>query len=217
MSHTLHLFVSSVLAMMALAGAARAQADAATEPEPYELVILGDSLTAGFNLPDDAALPAELQRVLVRMGHDHVIVRNAGVSGDTTAAGLARFDFSVGPGTDGVVIALGANDALQGQSPEQARENLRAMIHRARARELDIILAGMIAPLNLGEDYRNRFDGLYLQLEMNENIALYPFILGPVALEPDLLMSDGMHPTAEGVEVMAVPLAEFIAETLFGN
>lgn len=213
MRHPLHLFVSLVTAtLLGLAGpgAARAQ-------DGYELVMLGDSLTAGFNLAEDEALPAALERALMDRGITHVDVTNAGVSGDTTAGGLARFDFSVGPDADGVVIALGANDALQGQSPEEARENIRAMIARARARGLDVVLAGMLAPLNLGEDYRDRFDRLYIELESEEDVPLYPFILGPVALEPDLLMADGMHPTAEGVVAMADPLADFLTETLFGS
>ncbi len=213
MSHPLHLFVS-LLASTLLGLAAPAGTVA---QDDYELVVLGDSLTAGFNLAEDEALPAALERALADRGLTHVDVTNAGVSGDTTAGGLARFDFSVGPDADGVVIALGANDALQGQSPEQARENIRAMIERARARGLDIVLAGMLAPLNLGEDYRDRFDRLYVELETEEDVALYPFILGPVALEPDLLMADGMHPTAEGVTAMADPLADFLAETLFGS
>lgn len=213
MSHPLHLFVS-LLASALLGVAAPAGAIA---QDDYELVVLGDSLTAGFNLAEDEALPAALERALADRGLIHVDVTNAGVSGDTTAGGLARFDFSVGPDADGVVIALGANDALQGQSPEQARENIRAMIERARARGLDVVLAGMLAPLNLGEAYRDRFDRLYIELETEEGVPLYPFILGPVALEPDLLMADGMHPTAEGVTAMADPLADFLAETLFGS
>lgn len=208
MRHMLHLLVIGLLTLAAPA--------IATEEQPaYRLVVLGDSLSAGFGLSDDEALPAALDRALAARGLGHVIVANAGVSGDTTAGGLARFDFSVGPDADGVMIALGANDALQGQPPAQARANLAAMIDRAQARGLDILLAGMLAPVNMGAEYRQQFDAIYPELAEAEDIALYPFLLAPVALRPEFLQRDGLHPTAQGVALMAEPLADFIATALF--
>ena len=209
MRHMLHLVVIGLLALTAPGFAA------ADEPA-YRLVVLGDSLSAGFGLNDSEALPARLDEALAARGLDQVVVVNAGVSGDTTAGGLARFDFSVDPEADGVLIALGANDALQGQPPAQARANLAAIINRARARDLDIILAGMRAPVNMGVEYREQFDGIYPDLSQAEDIALYPFLLAPVVLHPEFLQRDGLHPTAEGVDRMAAPLADFIATALFG-
>ncbi len=209
MRHMLHLIVIGLLGLTAPAFA--------LDDEPaYRLVVLGDSLSAGFGLSDNEALPARLDQALAARGLAQVIVLNAGVSGDTTAGGLARFDFSVGPDADGVVIALGANDALQGQPPARTRANLAAMIDLARARNLDIVLAGMQAPVNMGVEYRAQFDAIYPDLSQAEDIALYPFLLGPVILRPELLQRDGLHPTAEGVELMAAPLADFIATALFG-
>jgi acyl-CoA thioesterase-1 len=213
MRHASHLIVI----LIAVLGLSSARADDAQSPEPYRLVMLGDSLTAGFNLPDDASLPAALERALAARGFGHIQVINAGVSGDTTHAGMARFDFSVGPQTDGILLALGANDALQGRSPEQTQSNLAIMIERAMERDLDLVLVGMLAPVNLGADYRARFDGLYPSLANSYDIPLYPFLLAPVALEPDLLMADGMHPTAEGVIAVAQPLADYLVVQLFSE
>lgn len=208
MRYMLHLVVIGLLVLTP-------PAIAAGDPPAYRLVVLGDSLSAGFGLSDDEALPAALGRALTARGLGQVVVINAGVSGDTTAGGLARFDFSVGPDADGVVITLGANDALQGQPPAQAQANLAAMIERAQARGLDIVLAGMLAPVNMGTEYREEFDAIYPQLAQSEHVALYPFLLAPVALHPEFLQRDGLHPTARGVELMADPLADFIAATLF--
>lgn len=213
MRHMLHFLVICLLGSISTGFAPAAGARA---PEPaYRLVVLGDSLSAGFNLADDEALPAALERALHARGLHQVVVINAGVSGDTTSAGLARFGFSVGPDADGVLIALGANDALQGQPPEQARANLAAMIDLAEARGLDVALAGMLAPVNLGPDYRARFDRIYPDLASEKSVPLYPFLLDPVALRPEFLMGDGLHPTAPGVELMAAPLADFLAQSLF--
>jgi acyl-CoA thioesterase-1 len=213
MRHGFQLFVS--LGLLLLSPIAVAQTNA--EPAPYRLVMLGDSLTAGFNLPDDAGLPAALDRALEARGYGWVEVINAGVSGDTTEAGLARFNFSVGPDADGVLIALGANDALQGQSPALARENLTTMVEMGQARALDMALAGMISPLNMGREYRDEFDGMYLEISESHAVPLYPFLLEAVALESTLLMGDGMHPTARGVEAIAEPLADFMIANLFAD
>ncbi len=208
MRHMFHLVVIGLLALTT-------PAMAADDAPGYRLVVIGDSLSAGFGLTDAQALPAALGREFAARGIANITVINAGVSGDTTAAGLNRFDFSVGPDADGVIIALGANDALQGQPPARARANLAAMIDRAQARGLDIVLAGMLAPINLGETYRQEFDTLYPELAEEKSVPLYPFLLEPVALHPEYLQRDGLHPTAEGVELMASPLAEFLVQTLF--
>jgi acyl-CoA thioesterase-1 len=213
MRYGFQLFVT--LSLLFLSPVSVAQEDAA--PAPYRLVMLGDSLTAGFNLPDDAGLPAALDRALDARGYGWVEVINAGVSGDTTEAGLARFNFSIGPEADGVLIALGANDALQGQSPTQARENLTAMVDIGQARSLDVALAGMLAPLNMGREYRDEFDGMYLAISESHSVPLYPFLLEAVVLDSDLLMGDGLHPTARGIDAIAEPLAEFMIANLFAD
>jgi acyl-CoA thioesterase-1 len=216
MRHTLHLFVRILsLVFLLPSSVALAAEEEEDAPAPYQLVMLGDSLTAGFNLPDDAALPAALERALAARGYSHISVINAGLSGDTTAGGLARFDFSVGPEANGVLLALGANDALQGIDPVRAKANIDAMISKAKARNLDIAMAGMLAPFNMGETYRDAFDGMYPDLAEAHTVPLYPFLLEPIIFDPDLLLSDGMHPNIEGAEALAGPLADFLIENLF--
>lgn len=211
MRHMLHLLVIALITLAAPSGLAEGP------QHDYRLIVLGDSLSAGFGLADDAALPAALERELHARGVTHVRLINASVSGDTSAAGLARFDFSIGPDADGVLIALGANDALQGLPPEGLRANLTAMIERARARDLDVVLAGMLAPVNLGEDYRQSFDAVFAELAAEQDVPLYPFLLAPIAFHPEYLQRDGMHPTPDGVELMAAPLADFLVRTLFAQ
>ena len=212
MRHVHHLLVS---ALCALPASAPALADeAADRLDGYVLIVFGDSLTAGFGLSEDQALPASLDRALAERGLDGVDVRNAGVSGDTSASGLARFDFSIGGEADGVLIALGGNDALQGRPPAELEANLAEMIARARGREIDVLLAGMRAPRNLGAAYAEEFDAVYADLARETSTPLYPFLLEPVALRVELLMADGVHPTAEGVTAMAEPLADFVADAL---
>jgi acyl-CoA thioesterase I len=165
------------------------------------LVALGDSLSAGYNLPADQAFPAVLEKALRARGHDIVIV-NAGVSGDTSAGGRDRLDWSVPDGTDGVILELGANDALRGFSPDVTRGNLDAMIIRLKERGIGVLLAGMRAPPNMGDAYAKAFDGLYPELAAKHGIALYPFFLDGVAGQPALNQRDGIHPTAQGVGVI---------------
>lgn len=166
-----------------------------------QIVGFGDSLMAGYQLPQEDALPAQLQKALTAKGIDTVIV-NAGVSGDTSAAGLARVDWSVPDGTDGVILELGANDALRGIAPEETEKNLEAIIGRLRGRGIKVLLVGMIAPPNMGSDYRDRFNPIYQRLADEYDLAFYPFVLDGVVTEPDLKIEDGMHPNAKGVAVM---------------
>ena len=168
---------------------------------PVKIVALGDSLTAGLGLPADAAFPARLQRALVQKGIA-AEVANAGVSGDTTADGLSRIDWSVPDDTDAVILELGANDALRGLDPAQTRKNLDAMLRRLAARRLPVLLAGMRAPPNLGADYVQAFDAIYPALAAAHGAILYPFFLDRVAAERGLNQGDGIHPTAAGVDVI---------------
>lgn len=174
----------------------------AAKAQPVRIVALGDSLTAGYGLPPDQAFPVVLERLLKAKGHD-VEVANAGVSGDTTAAGLARLDWAVPPGTDAVILELGANDALRGLPPERARANLDAILTRLRRQDIDVLIAGMQAPRNLGPAYVAAFDGMFRELAEKHGALLYPFFLEGVALDPKLNLPDGLHPNAAGVRVVA--------------
>lgn len=172
----------------------------AARAEPLVLVALGDSLTAGYELPPGAGFPAQLQKALAAEGRD-VEVRDAGVSGDTTSGGLARLDWSVGPDADAVIVALGGNDALRGIDPAETRANLTAILDRLAERELPVLLAGMLAPPNLGEDYGARFKAVFDDLSARD-VVFYPFFLEGVAARPELNLADGIHPTEEGVAIM---------------
>lgn len=169
---------------------------------PIRIVVLGDSLSAGFGLKAADAFPAQLERLLKAKGYAIEIV-NAGVSGDTTTGGLARLDWAVPDGVDAVILELGANDALRGQPPATARANLDTIIARLRARGIDVLIAGMRAPRNLGNDYANAFDSIFPELAEKHGALLYPFFLTGVALDPKLNLDDGMHPNTRGIAVIA--------------
>jgi acyl-CoA thioesterase-1 len=165
------------------------------------LVGFGDSLMAGYQLPPGDGFPEKLQAALKAKGLD-VTIANAGVSGDTTTGGLARIDWSVPNGTDGVILELGANDALRGIPPEESAKNLDQMIIRLKERGIAVLLAGIIAPPNMGADYAARFNPIYQKLSEKHGLPLYAFFLDGVALEAGLKLDDGMHPNTKGVDVM---------------
>ena len=173
----------------------------AAEARTINLVGFGDSLMAGYQLPPGDGFPEKLQASLKAKGID-VSITNAGVSGDTTTGGLARIDWSVPDGTDGVILELGANDALRGIPPEQSEKNLDEMISRLKQRGIAVLLAGMIAPPNMGADYAERFNPIYQKLVEKHGVELYPFFLEGVVLDAGLKLDDGMHPNATGVNVM---------------
>jgi len=169
--------------------------------QPIRLVAFGDSLSAGYGLPQEAAFPATLERALKARGHN-VEVINAGVSGDTASAGLDRLDWSVPEGTDGVILELGANDMLRGLDPAVPRRAIDAIVQRLRARGIPVLLAGMVASRNLGAAYVQNFDSLYPEIAKKHGLVLYPFFLDGVAGERSLNLQDGIHPTAKGIEVI---------------
>lgn len=178
--------------------------------EAFRVVALGDSLIAGPGLKTEHTFSARLEETLRARGHDVEIVA-AGVSGDTTRDGLARLDWSVGPDTDAVIVELGANDALRGTDPAFARAALDAILDQLSMRELPVLLAGMIAPPNLGEDYAAAFNPIYSDLAAEYGAILYPFFLDGVAGNPTLNLNDGLHPNASGVDVIVeriVPAVE---------
>ncbi|WP_111562619.1 arylesterase [Rhizobium sp.] len=175
------------------------------------LVGFGDSLMAGYQLPPGDGFPEKLQAALKAKGLD-VTVANAGVSGDTTTGGLSRIDWSVPDGTDGVILELGANDALRGIAPEQSEKNLDQMITRLKERGIAIFLAGMMAPPNMGGDYAARFNPIYEKLAKKHGLTLYPFFLDGVVLDASLKLEDGMHPNSKGVDTMVQKMEPAITQ-----
>ena len=177
------------------------------------LVVLGDSLTAGLGLPAGKAFPDRLQAALRAKGWD-VEVLNAGVSGDTAADGLARYDWAAPADADALIVELGANDMLRGLKPETTKKALSAILDKARAAHLRTLLAGMRAAPNLGAEYDRAFDSIYPALAKEYDVALYPFFLDGVAGDPKLNQADGMHPTAEGIEAIVERIAPAVEEIL---
>ncbi|MBX4869009.1 arylesterase [Rhizobium bangladeshense] len=174
---------------------------ASANARTINLVGFGDSLMAGYQLPPGDGFPEKLQAALKGKGFD-VAIANAGVSGDTTTGGLARIDWSVPDGTDGVILELGANDALRGIPPEESEKNLDQMITRLKERGIAVLLVGMMAPPNMGADYAARFNPIYRKLSEKHGVRLYAFFLDGVVLDAGLKLSDGIHPNAKGVDVM---------------
>jgi acyl-CoA thioesterase-1 len=168
---------------------------------PVTLLALGDSLTAGLGLETPEAFPARLEAALKAKGLDVRIV-NAGVSGDTAAAGLARLDWALSEDVGGLIVELGANDALRGLDPAQTEAALDAILAKAAARRLPVLVAGMQAPPNLGADYAAAFDAIYPRLAKKHGAILYPFFLDGVAAQPSLNQADGIHPNGKGVDII---------------
>jgi acyl-CoA thioesterase-1 len=187
-----------------------------TAAEPLRIVALGDSLMAGYGLAEKDGFPAKLQAALRAKGHD-VEVINAGVSGDTASGGLARLDWSVPKDAAAVILELGANDALRAVNPAETRKALDEALRRLRERKLEVLLAGMLAPPNMGAEYSTAFDRIYPELAQKHGVMLYPFFLDGVAAVEKLNQRDGIHPTAAGIDVIVeriLPSAEkLIAQT----
>jgi acyl-CoA thioesterase-1 len=181
--------------------------------EPVKLVVLGDSLAAGYGLKEGDAFPAKLQTALRAKGIDVTVV-NAGVSGDTAKQGLERLDWAVEPDADAVIVELGANDALRGIDPNETRASLEKIISRLRSRKIPIMIAGMLAPPNMGAAYKELFDRIYPSLAGEHGLRLYPFFLEGVATEPDYNLEDGIHPNARGVDEIVRRMAPKVAEFL---
>ena len=166
--------------------------------EPVSIVALGDSLTAGYGLAPGQSFPEQLEQALQARGHD-VTVANAGVSGDTASDGLARLEWSVPAEADAVIVELGANDALRGINPSVTRTALAGILEKLRARGQPVLVAGMLAPRNLGAEYAAAFDAIYPELAEEYGARRYPFFLDGVAADSSLNQGDGIHPTAAGV------------------
>jgi acyl-CoA thioesterase-1 len=206
------------LAVTAVAPAP-AQGGSTQATKPIRIVVLGDSLSAGFGLAAPDAFPAKLQKALKDKGID-VDMSNAGVSGDTSSGGRDRLDWSVPEGTEGVIVELGANDALRGTDPAVTRAALSDILARLKARRIAVMLCGMLAPPNYGSDYAARFNAIYTDLANSFGVTLYPFFLDGVAANAVLNQADGLHPTAAGVDVIVgniMPTVEAFVGTIKGQ
>lgn len=184
--------------------------------EERRIVMLGDSITAGYGLAQGDALPVRLQEELTGRGLD-VAVENAGVSGDTTAGGLSRLDWAVQGEPDLVIVALGGNDGLRGIDPADTRRNMDRIVGGLAKRGIPVLVAGMLAPPNMGGDYARAFNAVFPEIAEAHGVAFYPFLLEGVAADPALNQSDGIHPNAEGARLIAERMADPVAGALKGS
>ena len=182
--------------------------------EPTRIVALGDSLTAGYGLEQGEGLVPQLQRWLDDRGAGPVEVVNMGVSGDTTAGGLARLDWALGGGADAVILALGANDMLRGVDPDETRANLEAILEELSTRELPVLIVGMRASANFGADYQARFDTIYPELAERHDALYDPFFFEGLIGGPENFQPDGMHPSADGVAVVVERLGPLVLDLI---
>ncbi|MDI4234359.1 arylesterase [Bradyrhizobium sp. Arg237L] len=213
----MHILVLIVTLMTA--ATATAQGQSAGAAKPVKMVVLGDSLSAGLGLPANAAFPAKLQKALEAKGIK-VDMTNAGVSGDTASGGRERLDWSVPEGTDAVILELGANDGLRGTEPAVTRAALSDILARLKARGVAVLICGMVAPPNYGSDYAARFNAIYPELSKSFGVPLYPFFLEGVAADAKLNQADGMHPTADGIDIIVrnmLPTVEAFVGTISGQ
>jgi len=178
----------------------------------------GDSLYAGYGVKQDESFPAQLEKALSAKGLK-VSVRNAGVSGDTTAAGLQRLAFALDGlprKPDLVILGLGGNDMLRGISPNQTRSNLDAMLKELQKRDIEVVLTGMIAAPNLGQDYAGQFNPIFSTLAQQYDAELYPFFLDGVITDPKLMLPDGIHPNPQGIAKVVAGMSAMVADELKG-
>lgn len=192
--------------------------DQMAEAKDAEILIVafGDSLYAGYGLDQKEGFAPELEAALTAVGKD-VRVHNAGVSGDTTAAGLRRMDFvldSLPRKPDLVILGLGGNDLLRGLKPADSQANMEAMVKKLQDRDIEVMLTGMLAPPNLGAKFSDEFNIIYPALAKKYDVALYPFFMDGVVGQPDLFLPDGLHPTAEGIDIIVGKIAPQVVELL---
>lgn len=199
--------------MLALLTLSSQAGDEAFAQEPTVIVAFGDSLTAGYQLPPEAAFPVQLEKALTEKGLN-VRVVNSGVSGDTAADGLARFDWAMPEDADAVILELGANDALRGIPLAETRKALVEILTRLKDRKIPVLIAGMEAPRNWGDDYVREFRQMYADLAAEYGAELYPFFLDGIALDNSLNLGDGMHPNEKGVGVIVERILPKVEELI---
>ena len=190
-----------VVLIAIIASTAQASAQTNSMQKSLKIVVLGDSLSAGYGLNPGEAFPEKLQKSLAQK-YPHIVIKNAGVSGDTSSGGLARLSWSVPEGTNGVILELGANDALRGISPVLTANNLTKIVTRLQERNIKVLLTGMMAPPNMGEDYAKEFNSIYEKLAQKKMLIFYPFFLEGVAGNTPLNQADAIHPTSEGLDII---------------
>lgn len=201
MTRRFKLLLSTILALLLAGSPAWAK--------PVRLLALGTSLTQGYGLPPGTEFTVQLQAALKAAGID-ADVDNAGVSGDTSAGGLSRLDWSLAGHPDAVILELGSNDMLRGTPPAQTEKNLRAILDRLKAAHIPVLLTGMKAQRNLGPDYVAAFDGIYPRLAKDYGMLFYPFLLDGVAMNPKLNQGDGMHPNPAGVKIIVAKILPLV-------
>lgn len=205
--------IRSVTFFLSLALVLSAFSPLQAKADALKIVAFGDSLTAGYGLPPAEAFPVQLEKALKEKGHS-VEVINAGVSGDTTTGGLARLDWSVPEDADAVILELGGNDALRGLPPESTRENLDRMVARLTERGIAVLVAGIRAPRNLGEEYAQGFDPIFAEVAQKHGALLYPYFLEGIPVSPETVQGDGLHPTARGVAIIVENILPKVEELL---
>ena len=199
------LFKLTVVIMAAILVLQAAPAWAA----PLKILALGTSLTQGYGLPPGTEFPAVLEARLKAAGIDATVI-NAGVSGDTSAGGLARLDWSLAGHPDAAIVELGSNDALRGLPPTGTEKNLAAILQKLKAAHVAVLLCGMKAPRNLGLDYAREFDAIYARLAKRYGVLLYPFMLDGVAMNPKLNQADAIHPNPAGVKIIVARMLPLV-------
>ena len=206
-----NLFKALIFSLFGLISAAPSTA------EPTTIAILGDSLVQGYGLTPDAGFVPQMSRWLADQGLDVTLI-NAGVSGDTTAGGLARIDWTLGVDVDALVVALGGNDALRGLEPEAAKANLDAILRAAAANDVPVLLVGIHAPGNFGAEYKLAFDAIYGDLARLHGVSLYPDFLKALfdlpdrgAMLRDFYQADALHPNARGVALVVADMGPAVA------
>jgi acyl-CoA thioesterase-1 len=209
MARNFKALLSTVLFLI-MAGAGQVFCvEAAVAAQPVKILAMGTSLTQGYGLPPGTEFTVQLQKALKQAGIDAAIT-NAGVSGDTSAGGLARLDWSLADHPDAVILELGSNDMLRGIPPAETEKNLRTILDRLKAAHVRVLLTGMHAQRNLGADYVRQFDTIYPRMAKDYNVLFYPFILDGVALNPKLNQADGMHPNPAGVKVIVARILPLV-------
>jgi acyl-CoA thioesterase-1 len=176
---------------------------------PVKILAIGTSLTQGYGLPPGTEIPVVLEAQL-KATHIDAKVINAGVSGDTSSGGLARLDWSLADHPNVAMVELGSNDALRGVPPRVTEKNLSAILAKLKAAHIPVLLLGMQAPRNLGPEYAKEFDPIYPRLAKQYGVALYPFVLDGVALNPKLNQADGIHPNPAGVKIIVGKLLPYV-------
>jgi acyl-CoA thioesterase I len=204
---------------MASQAQAQSAAQSVAASHPVRIIAFGDSLTAGYLLPEKASFAAVLEAELRKQGRNATVV-NGGVSGDTSTGGLARLDWTLGDGADMAIVELGANDMLRGVDPDVTEKALSGIIEKLQARKVKVLLAGMRASPSLGQTYVARFDAIYPALAKKYDVPLYPFFLDGMVDDPAQKLQDGLHPNVRGVETIVariLPSVDAVLDTVNGK